>query len=63
MLVFWAPTNEILAVACPNKVVGITQVPIANSARILVGPNVSGHFRGFLGFWAFLISGPNENST
>jgi hypothetical protein len=30
-----APTNEIPPVPCPNKVRGITQVPIANSRQTL----------------------------
>jgi hypothetical protein len=44
-----APTVEILPVLSPNKVVGITHVPAANSERILRRALVSEHFRGFRG--------------
>jgi hypothetical protein len=51
MLVFWAPTNEILAVACPNKVVGITPVPSVNSGRMLFRTPVFRKFWDSAGGW------------
>jgi hypothetical protein len=73
-----APTVEILPVLSPNKVVGITHVPAANSGRTLVRASVSLRFPRF-GLpipdlwpplkWCFPSKslrwsfGPNENST
>jgi hypothetical protein len=44
---FLAPTNEILPVPSPNKVVGITHVPAVNSGRTLFRAAVSLHFGWF----------------